>query len=93
MIVITIISSSTNKDNINSNSQEIIVKVKDFGKGLDFELFSKVFSKFFSYKTGGTGLGLYICKAIIEAHGGKIWAENNKDDQGTTFSFSLPLKN
>jgi signal transduction histidine kinase len=40
---------------------------------------------------GGTGLGLYICKAIIESHDGKIWVENNKDEQGATFSFSLPL--
>lgn len=96
-IIITISSSnSTSVTNIeakNPNSQkEIIVKVKDPGKGLDPNLFSKVFLKFFiGPELGGTGLGLYICKAIIEAHDGKIWVENNKDEKGATFSFSLPL--
>jgi quinol monooxygenase YgiN len=52
-------------------------------------IFKKVAAK---SQTGGTGLGLFICKGIIEAHGGKIWAENNKDgERGATFSFSLPL--
>jgi signal transduction histidine kinase len=53
----------------------------------------RLFTKFATKsQTGGTGLGLFICKGIIEAHGGKIWAENNKDgERGATFSFSLPL--
>ncbi len=51
------------------------------------ELFSKFTAKSFS----GTGLGLYISKSIVEAHGGKIWAENNSDGKGTTFTFILPL--
>ncbi len=81
-----------NKKNHN-HRKEIIVKVKDSGKGLDPKMFSKVFSKFFTASgLGGTGLGLYICKAIVEAHNGSIWAENNKDEKGATFSFSLPLK-
>ena len=49
-----------------------------------------------TYSTGmnlRTGLGLYICKSIVEAHGGKIWAENNIDGKGATFSFSLPITN
>jgi two-component system, OmpR family, sensor histidine kinase VicK len=51
-----------------------------------------LFSKFATKSDKGTGLGLYICKGIIEAHGGKIWAENNKGtDKGATFSFSLPV--
>jgi signal transduction histidine kinase len=44
-----------------------------------------------SKSDSGTGLGLYISKSIIEAHGGKIWAENNSDGRGATFSFTLPL--
>jgi signal transduction histidine kinase len=73
-------------------SQEIIINIKDTGKGLDSITFPHLFSKFFSTSgAGGTGLGLYICKSIVEAHGGKIWAKNNEDDKGSTFSFSLPL--
>jgi signal transduction histidine kinase len=96
-IIITTRINVTNTKTENPNYlKEIIIKVKDSGKGLDPKLFSKVFSKFFiGPELGGvgTGLGLYICKAIIEAHGGSIWVENNKDEKGATFSFSLPLKN
>jgi two-component system sensor histidine kinase VicK len=51
----------------------------------------KLFSKFASKSFQGTGLGLFISKSIIEAHGGRIWAENNADGKGATFSFTLPL--
>jgi two-component system, OmpR family, sensor histidine kinase VicK len=51
----------------------------------------KLFSKFASKSSSGTGLGLYISKGIIEAHGGKMWAENNPDGKGASFNFSLPL--
>jgi signal transduction histidine kinase len=50
----------------------------------------RLFEKFASKSYQGTGLGLFICKSIIEAHGGKIWAENNADGKGATFSFTLP---
>jgi signal transduction histidine kinase len=71
---------------------EIIVQVKDSGKGINSEVSDNLFSKFTSDLTsGGTGLGLFISKNIIEAHGGRIWAENNKNEKGATFSFSLPL--
>jgi signal transduction histidine kinase len=53
----------------------------------------RLFEKFASKSFQGTGLGLYISKSIVEAHGGKIWADNNTDGKGATFSFSLPLAN
>ena len=51
----------------------------------------KLFSKFAPKSFAGTGLGLYISKGIVEAHGGKIWAHNNSEGKGATFTFSLPL--
>lgn len=54
-------------------------------------MMSKLFTKFASKSDTGTGLGLFISKNIVEAHSGKIWAENNKDGKGATFTFSIPL--
>lgn len=70
----------------------LIIRVKDTGPGIDPEILSKLFTKFASKSDIGTGLGLFISKGIVEAHGGKIWAENNPD-RGATFSFSLPINN
>ena len=71
---------------------QVIVSVKDTGKGIPEKILPKLFSKFtVSNSTTGTGLGLYICKNIIEAHDGRIWAENNSDENGATFSFTLPI--
>ena len=70
---------------------EVIVSVKDTGPGIDSEIFSVLFTKFSSRSQTGTGLGLFISKSIIEAHGGRIWAENNSDGKGATFIFRLPL--
>ena len=67
----------------------VIVSVKDTGSGIDPQILPRLFTKFTTGSEKGTGLGLYICKTIIEEHGGKIWGENN-DDRGATFSFSLP---
>jgi signal transduction histidine kinase len=77
--------------NINNNSSEAIVTIRDTGSGIDPEIMPRLFTKFSTRSDSGTGLGLYISKAIIEAHGGKIWAQNNLDGRGATFSFSLPL--
>ena len=71
-----------------------VVSVRDTGKGIDPELYPKLFTKFATKSpTGGTGLGLFISKSIIEAHGGKIWVENNPSSYGlgTVFKFTLPL--
>ncbi len=81
------------KKDIHNDKSDIIVSIKDTGSGIDDEIYPKLFSKFVSKSTQGTGLGLYISKNIIEAHGGKIWAYNNKDSKGATFAFSLPLVN
>jgi signal transduction histidine kinase len=73
---------------------DVVISVKDTGVGIDSEVLPRLFTKFITRsETGGTGLGLFISKSIIEAHGGKIWAENNKDGKGATFSFTLPILN
>ena len=68
-----------------------IISIKDTGRSIDPELMPRLFTKFASKSETGTGLGLYLSRKIIEAHGGKIWAENNKDEKGATFAFTLPL--
>ncbi|HEX2068160.1 MAG TPA: ATP-binding protein [Nitrososphaeraceae archaeon] len=75
---------------------QVVVSIKDTGTGIDPEIMPRLFSKFVTKsERGGTGLGLFICKSIIEAHGGKIWAENNNNiydgKKGATFTFSLPV--
>jgi two-component system, OmpR family, sensor histidine kinase VicK len=74
-----------------NENKVIIVSVKDSGIGIDPEVFSRLFRKFATKSYQGTGLGLYISKSIIEAHGGKMWAENNTDGKGAIFYFSLPM--
>ncbi len=100
MISIKVEKTKINKKRdgpINDNSDTkgessvVVVSVKDNGKGIDKEIMSKLFTKFTTNSFQGTGLGLFISKSIIEAHGGKMWAQNNKDGKGSTFSFSLPL--
>ena len=72
------------------NKKEFIVSVKDTGAGIDSDMMPRLFTKFASKSQTGTGLGLFISKSIVEAHGGRIWAENNPDGKGATFRFSLP---
>lgn len=83
---------STEKDD-----QSVIVRVKDTGSGIAPEILPRLFQKFASassaHTMGGTGLGLYVSKSIIEAHGGRIWAQNNDSGKGATFSFAIPLTN
>jgi signal transduction histidine kinase/MFS family permease len=83
----TIVISTEKKDN------QVIVSVKDSGSGIDDEILPRLFSKFSAKSFQGTGLGLFISKNIVEAHGGKIWAVNNNayGERGATFYFALPL--
>ena len=90
---VTITTEKKTDSNSNKSSAFAVVNICDSGSGVDPEIMPKLFTKFSSKSFSGTGLGLYICKNIIEAHGGKIWAENNKDGKGATFSFTLPIAN
>jgi signal transduction histidine kinase len=87
-------NDDNNEENGGGGRKEVIVSVNDTGSGINSEIFPRLFSKFASKSYQGTGLGLFICKSIIEAHGGRIWAENNdvSEDKsgGATITFSLP---
>jgi signal transduction histidine kinase len=76
---------------IDRDTNTITLSVKDEGSGISPDITPRLFSKFATASEKGTGLGLYISKKIVEAHGGKIWAENNKDGEGATFAFTIPM--
>ena len=87
-------SQEIDEENEGDDSGGFVITVKDNGPGIDPDIFSRLFIKFVSKSYRGTGLGLYISKSIIEAHGGKIWAENNVDGlRGAAFSFTIPISN
>jgi signal transduction histidine kinase len=91
---ITITTKET-KTNDNDNTkleqkEQVLVSIKDTGPGIPSILLQKLFSKFISTASSGTGLGLFVSKSIVKAHGGEIWAENNPDGEGATFSFRIP---
>jgi len=90
-ISVNVMMKKIREENDN-NHKEIFVSISDTGPGIDPEILPRIFSKFVTKsETGGTGLGLYISKSIIEAHGGRMWAENNKNgEKGATFYFTLP---
>jgi signal transduction histidine kinase len=75
-----------------ADSNQVIVSIKDEGSGIDPSIMPRLFTKFATKSDKGTGLGLYISKSIVEAHGGKIWAENNSEGKGATFTFTLPIQ-
>ena len=86
---------------IDTKQSVAIISVKDTGSGIDHDIMPRLFEKFAAKSSQGIGLGLFISKKIIEAQGGKIWAENNASingidellqEKGATFSFSLPIK-
>ena len=75
---------------IETKDSQAIVSVKDNGQGIDPSILPKLFTKFATSSSGGIGLGLYISKSIVEAHSGRMWADNNSDGKGATFAFTLP---
>jgi two-component system sensor histidine kinase VicK len=96
-VSITVRKEEKNENSDNHNirivhGEQVRVSISDNGVGIHPEILPRLFMKFATKsETGGTGLGLYITKSIIESHGGRIRAENNKDGKGATFSFTLPL--
>jgi len=83
--------SSISRNIAKKEKDEVIVSIKDTGTGIEPHMIPKLFSKFATKSFDGTGLGLFISKNMIEAHGGKMWAKNNQDGKGATFAFSLPI--
>jgi signal transduction histidine kinase len=69
----------------------VLVAVRDSGPGLDPTSFERLFNPFYTTKSSGMGMGLSICRSIIEAHGGRVWATANVP-QGAAFQFTLPLR-
>jgi signal transduction histidine kinase len=80
-----IIITTRIKNKETDNSNRVIVIIKDTGIGIDPEILPRLFTKFATKSDQGTGLGLFIAKKIIEAHGGRIWAENNSNGRGSNF--------
>ena len=86
-------SNSDGSRNNNNNNKMLAVSISDRGTGIDPDVKDKLFDKFITKSQKGVGLGLYISKRILEAHGGRIWIEetDNKDTAGAKFTFTLPL--
>lgn len=89
----TITITTEMKHNDIKDHGEVVVTITDTGKGIDSDVMPRLFSKFVSKSDAGTGLGLFISKNIIDAHGGKMWAQNNSNGVGAIFSFILPAIN
>ena len=89
-ITITTTETKTNDNTKLEQKEQVLVKIKDTGPGISPMILQKLFSKFISTASSGTGLGLFVSRNIIRAHGGEIWAENNPDGEGAIFSFRIP---
>jgi signal transduction histidine kinase len=75
-----------------SGADEILVAVRDSGPGIDPERLERVFQSFYTTKPDGIGMGLAICRSIVDAHGGRLWADAN-EPRGAVFQFTLPAGN
>ena len=89
--VISILMENKRGDEEDNNKSQIEVTIKDTGVGISQDILPRLFSKFATCSPSTTGLELYIAKNIVEAHRGKMWAENNQDCKGASFHFTLPL--
>ena len=83
-------AAGVSKDSKINERKEVYVGISDTGKGISSTILPRLFGKFVTNSDYGTGLGLYITKKLVEAHGGRIWAYNNNDGWGSTFVFSIP---
>ena len=97
VITITVAIKRTSHD-LESDNDSVIISIKDQGTGVDPSIKDKLFEKFETKSANGAGLGLYLSRKIVEAHGGKIWVEEKTDrsyeeERGAIFAFSIPLKN
>jgi signal transduction histidine kinase len=96
-VTVTTIERKDDGDGTGVGEAEVVVSIKDTGTGIDSELMPRLFTKFATKSYQGTGLGLFISKSIIEAHDGRMWAENNdnnsknRKNEGATFYFTLPV--
>jgi signal transduction histidine kinase len=96
-VTVTTIERKDDGDGAGGGEAEVVVSIEDTGTGIDPELMPRLFTKFATKSYQGTGLGLFISKSIIEAHDGKMWAENNNNNsknrkhEGATFYFTLPV--
>ncbi|MDQ3838928.1 MAG: HAMP domain-containing histidine kinase [Thermoproteota archaeon] len=88
---VAIIIDNNNGTGKEKGEGDVVVSFRDNGTGIDPEIIDKVFEKFVTKSDKGTGLGLFISRKIIEAHGGSIWAKNNTNAEGATIAFSLPI--
>jgi signal transduction histidine kinase len=73
-----------------TESNDLYIRVQDTGPGLSPETLSRLFEPFYTTKPDGMGMGLSICRSIIEAHGGRLWATQHKDPRGALFQFTIP---
>jgi signal transduction histidine kinase len=73
----------------NENSGQVRVTVEDSGTGIEPQYVDRIFGSFFTTKADGMGMGLSICRSIIESHGGRLWASSNRFP-GAVFQFTLP---
>src|SRR5574339_42539 len=88
----TIITTIEKEYDKKENKEFAVVRIKDTGNGIHSDILPRLFQKFASKSISGTGLGLYIAKSIVEAHGGRIWGMNNKDAKGAEFGFTVDIK-